>query len=81
MAGTRPTAPGKPATQLAHHTIASMPHPITRKGPASSPNGIATRVASAAGMTITLQMGMAMRLARMANCWVLWKWQDRCYSG
>jgi hypothetical protein len=74
MAGTRPTAPGRLATQAAHHTIASMPHPITQSGPASKPTGIATSVASAAGMTTMLQIGMAMRLARMANCCVLWKW-------
>ena len=44
--------PAGRATRLAHHTIASMPHPITHSGAASSPNGIATSVASAAGMTI-----------------------------
>ena len=74
MAGTRPTAPGRPATHAAHHTIASMPQPITQSGAASSPNGIATSVASAAGMTTMLQIGMATRLARIANCCVLWKW-------
>ena len=74
MAGTRPTAPGRLATQFAHHTIASMPHPITQSGAASSPSGIATSVASAAGMTMMLQIGMATRLARMANSCVLWKW-------
>ena len=37
MAGTRPTAPGRLATQPAHHTIASMPHPMTHSGAASEP--------------------------------------------
>ena len=74
MAGTRPTAPGSPATHAAHHTIASMPHPITQSGAASSPTGIATSVASAAGMTRMLQIGMATRLARIAKSCVLWKW-------
>ena len=74
MAGTRPTAPGRLATQAAHQTIASMPHPITHSGPASRPAGIATSVASAAGITTMLQIEIATRLARMANCCVLWKW-------
>ena len=74
IAGTRPTAPGSSETAWAHHTIASMPRPISRSGAASSPNGIATSAASAAGITTKLQIGIASRLASMANACVLWKW-------
>jgi hypothetical protein len=35
---------------------------------------MATRAASAAGITTRLQIGMAMTLASIANACVLWKW-------
>ena len=42
IAGTRPTAPGSPATQLAQFAIASMPQPMIVNGHASIPSGIKT---------------------------------------
>jgi hypothetical protein len=54
--------------------MAPIPHPITASGAASSPKAMTPSAARAAGMTRTLHTGMAMRLARMAKCCVLWKW-------
>ena len=65
-AGSRPSWRTTPSPRC--------PSPSPSSGAASSPNGIATSVASAAGMTTILQIGMAIRLARIANCCVLWKW-------
>lgn len=82
IAGSTPTAPGNPLTNLADALIASMPAPMTISGPTSKPTGIKTSVARAAGMITTLQMrhyekvgqnGVVLRLVEMKDR----KWRHR----
>jgi hypothetical protein len=73
IAGICRTAPGKLATHAAAHTMTSMPQAITVSGSASSPNGISKSVSSPAGITTKLQIGIAIRLAISAYCWLRWK--------
>jgi hypothetical protein len=62
-AGTRPTAPGKPATHCVTQIIQSMPSPISHQKNPSKPNGIAARPSRPAGITTAETTGIAARLA------------------
>ena len=66
--------PAGPRPSCAHHTIASMPHPITHSGAASRPNGIATSARQRRRHDDQVADRNGERLARIANCCVLWKW-------
>ena len=59
---TRPTAPGRLATQTDTATIHSMPAPISRQKNPSKPNGNATTPAIPAGMIQNDTIGMVRRL-------------------
>ena len=63
-----PTAPGSEPTVLAHHVMPSIPQPIGLRPRISNPNGINTNATSAAGMTMMLQIGMAIIFASTAYC-------------
>ena len=61
-AGMMETAPGRPDTNRPTANIASMPHPMTRSGQPSSPNGIKNTDRAAAGMVTNPMTGIASRL-------------------
>lgn len=68
ISGGWPTAPGSAPTVFAHHAMPSMPQAIGFSAIHSSPNGIRIMAPSAAGITMMLQIGMAIMFASTAYC-------------